>query len=165
MSTIQTVSDRIEIADLLARYCRAVDRCDLVLFGSVWAEGATVDYGGGSEDAAAWCEGLLGRLRAMDRTQHSISNSLVSLDGDSATGETMCTAYHRFIDDEGPKQMIVGGRYLDRLVRTGQGWRIAHRSYVMDWNETAASTAEIGTGKFARFANTGARAPEDPSYR
>lgn len=164
MSTAQPAEDRWQIADLLARYARAVDRCDLTLFDQVWAEDATVDYGGGPEDAAAWSAGLLQRLGAMERTQHALSNSLVELDGDHATAETMCTAYHRFDDGGGMKAMIVGGRYLDSLVRTPAGWRITARRYVIDWNETTPSTCEIAAGRFARFTTVGARAPHDPSY-
>ncbi|SFS10385.1 nuclear transport factor 2 family protein [Sphingomonas jatrophae] len=164
MSTLQTVADRIDIADLMARYARAVDRCDAALFDTVWAPGAIVDYGEGPEDAAQWSLGLLGRLRAMERTQHALSNSLVDLAGDHASAETMCTAYHQLTVDGQAQQMIVGGRYLDRLVRTREGWRIAERRYVMDWNEIAPSTCEIGSGRFARFSRTGARAPDDPSY-
>lgn len=163
MSTLQTVLDRIEINDLLVRYARAVDRCDAALFAQVWAPGAVVDYGSGETDAAAWSDDLVMRLRQMDRTQHQISNSLVDLHGDAATAETMCTAYHRFTEAGTPLRMVVGGRYLDRLVRTGSGWRIAARRYVMDWNETEPSTMQAGEGRFARFTTLGARAPLDPS--
>ena len=60
-------------------------------------------------------------------------------------------------------RMVVGGRYLDRLVRTADGWRIAHRRYVMDWNETEPSTMDAD-GRFARFTARGARWPDDASY-
>ncbi|WP_439533796.1 nuclear transport factor 2 family protein [Polymorphobacter sp.] len=162
MSTLQTVIDRIDIGDLMVRYARAVDRCDAALFASVWAPDALVDYGDGDTAAMAWSDGLVGRLRGMDRTQHLISNSLVSLDGDSARAETMCTAYHRFTEAGVALRMLVGGRYLDRLVRTGDGWRIAHRRYVMDWNETEPSTMQTD-GRFARFTTLGSRSPDDPS--
>ncbi len=163
MSTFQTVLDRIEIHDLLVRYARAVDRCDAALFAQVWAPGALVDYGGGETGAAAWSDDLVARLRHMDRTQHQISNSLVEIDGDEACAETMCTAYHRFTESGMKLRMVVGGRYLDRLARTPDGWRIASRRYVMDWNETEPSTMQVGEGRFARFTALGARAPHDPS--
>ncbi|GAA4809926.1 nuclear transport factor 2 family protein [Sphingosinicella ginsenosidimutans] len=163
MSTLEQLSDRHEIADLLVRYARAVDRCDLDLLIGVWAPGAIVDYGSGEVDAAEWSRGLLDRLLDMDRTQHALSNSLVALDGDRATAETVCTAYHRFRAEAGWTRMVVGGRYLDRLIRTEAGWRIEHRRYVMDWNETETSTMET-EGRFARFTRVGLRAPDDASY-
>lgn len=164
MSTLQVMADRLDIQDLLTRYARAVDRCDAAMFEAVWAPDATVDYGDGRHEAAAWTLGLLDRLRAMDRTQHALSNITISIAGDVAHAETVCTAYHRITDEARAMAMVVGGRYLDRLVRTSHGWRIAERRYVMDWNETHVSTCELGSGKFARFARIGQRAPKDPSY-
>ncbi|NLR73189.1 nuclear transport factor 2 family protein [Novosphingobium sp. ERN07] len=164
MSTLQAVIDRIEIADVLIRYARAVDRLDSNLFETVWAEKATVDYGEGAEDARAWTRGMLDRIGSMDRTQHSLSNSLVDVNGNFANAETQCTAYHLIAGDEGATAMIVGGRYLDQLERTAAGWRISQRRYVMDWNETHPSNCELGKGRFARFSTIGGRAPHDLSY-
>jgi hypothetical protein len=36
---------------------------------------------------------------------------------------------------EGGDNYIVGGTYEDRLVRTGAGWRIAHRVMTQTWTE------------------------------
>ena len=164
MSTLQDTLDRLDLHDLLARYARAVDRCDAALFAQVWASGARLDYGQGETDAASWSEGLIARLSLMHRTQHMISNILVTLAGDSATSEAICLAWHHFDEDGAPLVMIVGGRYLDAHIRTAQGWRIAHRRYIMDWTETHPSTLELGQGRFARFPVIGARKPDDPSY-
>lgn len=164
MSTLRAALDRLEIHELLARYARAVDRCDAALFGEVWTKDARLDYGQGETDAASWSEGLIARLGQMSRTQHMVSNILVSLDGDTATSEAICLAWHHFEEDGMPLVMVVGGRYLDRHARTADGWRIAHRRYVMDWTETHPSTLELGQGRFARFPVIGARKPDDLSY-
>ncbi|WP_156680994.1 nuclear transport factor 2 family protein [Sphingomonas profundi] len=162
---VQRIIDRQEIADLLTRYARAVDRCDLPLLLGIWAPGATVDYGGGVADADAWSAEVLGRLATMNRTMHALSNMLIAIEGDGATAETCCTAYHQFDAAGGPRRMIVGGRYLDRLARTGDhGWRVVTRRYVMDWNENDPSTAMWGEGPYARLSRIGGRFPDDPSY-
>lgn len=157
--------DRQEITTLLHLYARGIDRCDLATLLAVWAEGATVDYGEGALDAAAWSRGVLERLHPMAHTMHALSNIVIDLNGDGARSETYCQAYHQFAGEDGAlRRMIVGGRYLDRLVRTAQGWRIAARTYVIDWNENDASSCRFD-GPFARFATVGARHPEDALYR
>lgn len=35
---------------------------------------------------------------------------------------------------DAPVQTLIGGRYLDQLVREAEGWKIKHRSYLMEWN-------------------------------
>lgn len=164
MSTLQNLADRLDINDLLTRYTVAVDRCDAALFASIWASGAIVDYGDGPQDAATWSAGLMDRLGLMERTQHTLANIVIKVTGDAATTQTVCTAYHRVVDAAGARAIVVGGRYLDRLRRTAEGWRIAERRYVMDWNETFSSNCAFGEGMFARFGRLGARWPDDPSY-
>ena len=159
---LRRVADRQDITTLLHRYARGIDRCDETTLLSVWAEGAQVDYGLGWEDAGRWCRGVLGRLRPMTITMHALSNIIIDLDGDGARAETYCQAYHLLPDKQ---RMIVGGRYLDALVRTSDGWKIRLRRYVMDWNETDPSTALFGQGRFARFTLVGGRFPVDPLYR
>ncbi|HKY82391.1 MAG TPA: nuclear transport factor 2 family protein [Sphingobium sp.] len=159
---LRLVADRQEITTLLHLYARGIDRCDETTLLSVWADGAEADYGSGWEDARAWCLGVLDRLRPMAATMHALSNIIIEVDGDQARAETYCQAYHLL---PGRERMIVGGRYLDVLERTAQGWKIRRRRYVMDWNETEPSTAMFGEGRFARFTSLGGRYPDDPLYR
>ena len=63
---------------------------------------------------------------------------------------------------QGKMEMVVGGRYLDRLERRGGEWRIAWRTYVMDWNRNVPSTCRWDEGIYARLRNRGARFPDDP---
>lgn len=162
---MRAIADRQEITTLLHRYARGVDRCDAATLLSVWADGATANYGSGWTDAVEWSRGVLERLAAMTRTMHALSNIIIDLDGDEARAETYCQAYHLLPGEDGPHRMIVGGRYLDRLVRTAAGWRIQKRTYVMDWNETDPSTARFGEGPFTRFTTLGGRYPDDPLYQ
>ncbi len=39
-------------------------------------------------------------------------------------------------------EMVVAGRYLNRLEHRDSEWRIAERLYVMDWNRNIASTRQ-----------------------
>ena len=118
-----------------------------------------------AQNAHAWAAATVGALKAMNRTFHSLSNMLIDLKGDHAEAETYCTAYHEVAGPDGLIEMVVGGRYLDRLEKRGGEWKIARRLYVMDWNRNVPSTCQWDEGLYATLTNRGARKPDDPLYR
>ena len=164
MIDVTKLADRLAIQDLLCRYARGIDRCDLAVLGAVWWPQATVDYGSGVSDAAEWSANVIGALGAMRRTQHFLGNMVIELDGDRATAETYCRAYHEVDGEARPEEMEVGGRYLDQLEKRSDEWRIVHRRYVLDWNRNTASTALWDGPLYAGLQRRGARAPDDPLY-
>jgi hypothetical protein len=99
----------------------------------------------------------------MRLTQHNISNTVMRISGATAKAETNCVALHLIPASEGAIELIVGGRYLDALVKADGTWRIAERLYVMDWNRTAPSTMQDAGGLFDTLQRRGSRAPDDPS--
>ena len=157
-------ADTLAIMDVLARYARGIDRCDLDTLNGVWAEAATADFGNGSGDARAWSAATVAALGGMLRTQHMLGQMLIEIDANSATAETYCHAYHEIETPDGRIEMVVGGRYLDSFARTPLGWRITHRRYVMDWNRNTASTAQWGGPLYGTLARIGQRAPDDALY-
>lgn len=162
---VQALLDRAAILDVLARYCRGVDRCDAETLKSAYWPDALDDHGTFNGNAMEFVDGLVPALRGMDRTMHAISNMLIELTGETATAETYCHAYHEFSDPDGGKvEMVVGGRYLDRFEKRGGEWRIAHRLYVMDWNRNGPSTAEWEAGIYGQLRTRGGRWPDDPLY-
>ncbi len=158
------IADRLAIMDRLNLYARGIDRCDLATLLAVWWPGAIVDYGQGPGDAETWSRAIIGMLHTMLRTQHMLSNIIIEIDGDRASAETYCHAYHELEQGEGRIEMIVGGRYLDVLERREGVWRIATRRYVMDWNSNRPSTANWDDGMYASLKRRGARFPEDALY-
>ncbi len=118
-----TVADRIEIADLLTRYARAVDTRDWELYRQVFTPSAHIDYtsaggvAGDLETVAAWLEQT---LAGFDMTQHLISNLEVDVDGDEARVRAMFFNPMRASDGT---QFTCGGWYDHDLVRTDAGWR------------------------------------------
>lgn len=165
MSDLLTrVADELAIRGVLTRYARGIDRCDEAVLRSVWWPGAQADYGQGETDAGEWSGSVVQALATMRRTQHFLGNMAVELDGDRATAETYCRAYHEVDGADGRQEMEVGGRYLDRLEKRDGEWRIAHRRYVLDWNRNMASTAAWDGPLYGGLTRVGARAPDDPSY-
>jgi 3-phenylpropionate/cinnamic acid dioxygenase small subunit len=129
--SLEEISDRIEIDDLLIRYTVAIDKKDWELLDTVYTPDAKIDYttSGGIKgeypEVRAW---LAKALAPFTMTQHLISNSSVNIDGDTATARTMVFNPMGTDDGEGGlKLFYVGGWYDDKLVRTDDGWRIAER--------------------------------------
>ncbi|MFS0736073.1 nuclear transport factor 2 family protein [Sphingomonas sp. 1P06PA] len=151
---------RSAIATNLARHSRGVDRNDLDLLTSAYAPDATVAYGmfeGAARDFAGF---LTGAMEGAPTTLHRTANMMILVDGDHARSESYVIAYTRTPDEHGPgQQRMIGGRYLDRHVRHDGAWRIAHRTYVMDWNMNAPSNEP------ARLAAAlGGQREGDPSH-
>ncbi len=129
--SLQEVSDRIEIQDLLVRYTRAIDEKDWGLLDQCFIPDAQLDYrsSGGVQGAypevRAWLEKA---LAPFPMTVHYITNSEVQLDGDRATARTAVLNPMGFGNPDGSlHQFTVGAYYVDELVRTPEGWRIASR--------------------------------------
>jgi len=129
--TLQEISDRIEINDLLIRYCTAVDRRDWDAFDDIFTEDCLIDYSamGGSRGGLAETKAFLAKVMpGFVAHQHLISNSSVELDGDTATCRTMCHNPMVKGTKEGVTHVFFCGLwYCDKLLRTRDGWRIAER--------------------------------------
>ncbi len=138
-SHIGTLSDRIEIQDLLTRYCSALDSRQYNLLDSVFAPDAFVDYtsaggiSGRLPEVKAWLEKALGQFPMV---QHYVTNFDILVDGDNA--KSRCMFYNPMVlpnseGKRGPDLVFFGGYYNDRLVRTLAGWRITERVEESTW--------------------------------
>jgi hypothetical protein len=75
-------------------------------------------------------------LAAFPVRQHYITNTEVVFadDRDSAAAVSYWRSVMGFANSDGTTHLFEsGGRYLDDLVRTGDGWRITHRKTAQDW--------------------------------
>ena len=129
--SLQELSDRIEINDLLIRYTKAIDQKDWKLLDTVFTPDAEVDYvssggiKGSYAEARAWLEKALAPFPI---TLHYVTNSEVTLAGDRASART--AVYNPMFSknaDGSLHHFAVGAWYVDELVRTPAGWRIARR--------------------------------------
>jgi 3-phenylpropionate/cinnamic acid dioxygenase small subunit len=130
--SLQDISDRIQIQDLLTRYALAIDTKDWALLDTCFVDDAEVDYTatGGRKgrypEVKRWLEKALSLFAV---TMHCIGNASVELDGDSARARTYLWNPMGFQKDDGELHWFtVVGHYVDELVRTGEGWRIQKRA-------------------------------------
>lgn len=139
-------ADIAELNQLACRYAAAVDSCDTPGFLAVFVPDARLrSYHPNSEEPfadlkghgqlAAIPEAMRGRYAA---TAHMMTNHLVSIKGDGATGEMLCTARHLANDNGETVSLNVIIRYLDQYVRQDRAWYILDRQIRFLWSETHA---------------------------
>jgi len=129
--SLQEISDRMQIDDLLIRYTVAIDTKDYKLLDTCFTADADVDYttSGGIKgkypEVRAWLEKA---LAAFTMTQHLITNTTLTLSGDTATARTIVFNPMGTPNKSGSLHIFyVGAYYNDELVRTSDGWRIQQR--------------------------------------
>jgi hypothetical protein len=130
MKSQQELSDRLEINDLITDYSYAIDTRSWDDLDALFTPDAHIDYtavGGEAGDLPTIKAWLANTLQMFSGFQHLVATSKVSVDGDSATGRTLC--HNPMILGDEPNQTVifVGIWYHDTFVRTADGWRISSR--------------------------------------
>ena len=131
------MADREDIIDLAVRYTWALDTKNVDELRDVFVPDATAMLRGvecnGVDEIIARIGGAILRL---DRTQHLVGNHQV--DGRRRHGHAPlppAEPARARPASTGGDNFIVGGYYEDRVVRTADGWRIAHRLMQQTWSE------------------------------
>lgn len=140
MLTLQEISDRLEINDLLVAYSDAVDRRDWDAYERVFTPDAVIDYtemGGPRGGVHHVRQFLASSLPAFRSHQHLVGNTVLEIQGDTARARTICFNPMVLEADDGHEHVFFCGLwYRDVLERTPDGWRIRERyeerSYVHD---------------------------------
>ena len=131
MMSLGEISDRLEIQQLMTTYSNAIDRRDFDWLDTVFTPDAYIDYRamGGIDGRYPEVKAWLGpALKSFPHYYHLIANTEVVLAGDKATATTVCFNPMEVPLPEGGSQvMFLGLWYVDKLVRTSDGWRIGER--------------------------------------
>lgn len=141
--TLQEMSDRFEIQDLIVGYCYAVDTRDWDALDRYFTDDAVIDYSemvgvvGGLTEIKAFLAKSLTPILAF---QHAVSTTRYQIEGDLAHTKTACFNPMTVSDGEKTDTLVFGLWYLHDFVRTEQGWRISrlyeqkcYRMNVPDW--------------------------------
>lgn len=148
------------IQELVYKYCRAVDRRDYQHLAKLYHKDAVDEHGamfsGSGAEFVAWLPQVLSEMKV---TSHTVSNHLISVQGDIAEGEVYCHAFH--ITQDG-QEIVIGGRYLDKYIYEGGHWLFKHRKIVMDWNQIRPAICDFDA-PIATGTPIGAAVEDDPS--
>jgi ketosteroid isomerase-like protein len=126
--SIQQISDRLEIRDVLTRYCYAVDDRDWDAYRQLFTSDAVIDdtvTGGirsGVEEHITYLRQALSKVLI---SQHAISTVLIKLNGDDATVRAHCACPIVLDTGEHDKHVMFQGLwYRESFIRKEGGWKI-----------------------------------------
>ena len=128
----QRLVDAREIERLLFEYCRCADINDPDGLARCFTDDCVARYGPGPPSIGAEARGEQARrdLAMFSATSHHLSNvEIRHLDERTARAESVVYAWHRPIGDTGAWELFA--RYVDLVLRTDEGWKIAERTLVM----------------------------------
>lgn len=137
-AALATLMARTEIAEVIMRYCRAIDRGDEAMLRSCFHQDATHQHGDFRGTSADFCAFAMQTIGQVELTHHQLGQISIEIRGEAAFAETYFTSYHRFGAVPPPggaphEDRMLGGRYIDRFERRDGAWRIAHRRGVNEW--------------------------------
>ncbi|MFD4295299.1 nuclear transport factor 2 family protein [Rhodococcus sp. NPDC058532] len=136
-------------SDLAGRYAVAVDDRDAAALAALFTVDAALvqppalTRGAGKVVAAgvdAIVAAVLDGTAHLHATRHDVHQSVVDVDGDTATGRAYCLAHHLYRGRDGMRDNAIAIRYLDRYRRVDGRWLIARRELVVDYAEDRVVT-------------------------
>ena len=132
---LQQLLAREKIRDCIARLARGEDRrCDQRISLCFWPD-ATTDFGIFSGNFKEYLDWVTPGSPAVLLTQHILGQTLTHIKQDQAAAETHVISYHRINTGETERDIVLGGRYLDRFEMRNNEWRIIERTMLYDWNQ------------------------------
>ena len=134
--SLQEMSDRFEIQDMLFRYADIIDRKAVDELNDIFTADAHIDYsafGGSVGDRESTLDFLKQALPAFSASQHLNANVQIAVEGDTGTGRVMCFNPMEMPLGEEKQVFMLGLWYVDSYRRTTEGWRICSRKEEKSW--------------------------------
>ena len=157
-----------EIRDVLMRYCRGIDRCDVDLVAACYHPGAIDNHGSYQGDAAEFAKrAIQGAISLCDVTFFCLANSIIEVDGDKARCESY---YHsaKVLTERAPdgavQVRLSGVRNLDQFEKRNGEWRIVKRQLIGEWGINTPFGGGPPFPPYGTPAPRGRRDRDDLSY-
>ena len=129
MLSLEEISDRLEIQQLLIDYSTAIDKRRFDDLDRVFTPDAYIDYramggiDGRFPEVKAWLAQVLPNFPAYG---HMLGNFDVRIDRDTASSRTIC--FNPMVLGGDQNQILYCGLwYEDEFIRTPEGWRMSSR--------------------------------------
>jgi hypothetical protein len=129
MLSLEEISDRLEIQQLLVAYSTAIDNRKFDALDQVFTPDAYIDYramggvDGQFPEVKKWLSEVLPNFPAYS---HLLGNFDVRVAGDTAASRTLCFN-PMVLGGENQQVLFCGLWYDDEFVRTPEGWRMTRR--------------------------------------
>ena len=135
--SLQEISDRLELQDLVTQYADIIDRKAFSELSSIFIDDAVIDYeatGAPKCSAQEMIAFLSEAMSLFPNHQHLVSNTQFKVDGDTATGRVMCFNPMEMAVEGGTQTFILGIWYVDEFARVDGRWLFASRKQEVIWN-------------------------------
>ncbi|WP_085672198.1 nuclear transport factor 2 family protein [Mycobacterium szulgai] len=123
---VRYLKDRTEILDCIARHARGCDRHDADLIAAAYHDDGLDEHGSvinRGRDYADWANAAHGATSRVHT--HNITTHTCDIVGETAHAESYVIVV--LLGSDGRTAQFISGRYIDRLVRRNDKWRIAVR--------------------------------------
>jgi hypothetical protein len=124
-----SVSDRLDILDLLVRADNAASRRDADAYVELFAEDVILDGGQGTHAGRETLRQAVGPIWASEgcATLHLTLNPTLEIAASSAD-EVLANSVLLIVQAGAAPRILTTAIITQRLTRTGAGWKIAHRT-------------------------------------
>ena len=170
--TVQELSDQLSIRQLIDAYSHHADRRNPAAQAALFTENARVSVYNGDPATTEPVQVLNGRaeleaafsgLSAYQATTHFNGQSTITVDGDTAGGETYCLAHHVYEVDGVRTLLVMSIRYHETLERVDGHWLFSDRWLIIDWTDSRPSNPNrTPTGRSGRHAARPPSATREP---
>jgi hypothetical protein len=160
---LQEMLDHYEITKTLNEYNHSCDRCDVVGVDSVYLRDSWDDHGIFQATGPDFAKAIVPSvMKTSESMWHLLGQTMISVTGDEAGAESYFLAGARVIEEDGTTVINqLGGRFVDTLVRTEDGWKIKNRVVLRDWTISLPLDKDWVT---ATSLKPGQRSNADHSY-
>ena len=135
--SLQEISDRLELQDLVTRYADIIDRKAFAELSTIFTNNAVIDYEATGAPKCSVQEMVAFLNEAMSlfpNHQHLVSNTQFKVNADAATGRVMCFNPMEMAVEGGTQTFILGIWYVDEFARVDDRWLFASRKQEASWN-------------------------------
>ena len=161
-----TSDDKLMIAETIYLYAIGIDTKDFDLYGSIFADQVNIDfssYEGSSVPETTvltrdqWVSRVRPLFTGLAATQHSMTNPVVNIDGDTASCRMYMQAHHVFEPEKEDSWFTIGGYYDDTLTRDAEspsGWKLTGVKLTVLWRKGQESIMQLARSEGHRLLNS-----------
>ena len=158
--------DKLMIAETIYLYAIGIDTKDFDLYGSIFADQVNIDfssYEGSSVPETTvltrdqWVSRVRPLFTGLAATQHSMTNPVVTIDGDTASCRMYMQAHHVFEPEKEDSWFTIGGYYDDTLTRDAEspsGWKLTGVKLTVLWRKGQESIMQLARSEGHRLLNS-----------
>ena len=151
--------DKLEVAETIYHYALGIDTKDFDLYRSIFADQVEIDFSSYEGSSVVepsllagdqWVRRVQPLFVGLAATQHTMTNPLAVIDGDSATCRMYMQAHHVYEPDKDDSWFTIGGYYDDTLVRDAEsptGWKLTSVKLTVLWRKGEESIMQQARSK------------------